>query len=275
MITEAYLFDFLLLSVFAGGFFLIIRVLLSSFCRPDHSPCVIYRLYRIILLLFAASPGLALILPSCCRLHELCIGLLCPAALPITGVYLSITGCFLCLFFFQLIKYRSLRLSGGLCPDASQRLLQEMCREVGIRRPVQLRESYRVCAVVSGGILHPVILLPRQKRSAQDYLSLRPVLLHELLHIRHHDILRQYIFHALLCIHWFNPCFWLLWHESRRWREYHCDYLTICITREPEQYIARLLCLTGELPTGAARGGRSALRFLQNRIHRIRKAWLC
>lgn len=204
----------------------------------------------------------------------MCSGLFCPASVPVTGIYLSVTACFVILFFYRLVKYRRLRLSGGLCSDSSQLLLQEMCREVGIHRPVQLRESYHVCAVVSGGILSPVILLPRQKRSAQDYHALRPVLLHELLHIRHHDILRQYVFHALVCIHWFNPCFWLLWYETGRWREYHCDYQTIRMTHDPEQYISCLLCLKHELPTtDMPHHSHSALRFLKSRICRIRKAW--
>ena len=108
--------------------------------------------------------------------------------------------------------------------DPGLRLLFEECRaELGIRRPVSLvttpgRVGPATCGVFRAYVVLPEGLVPRLTRD-----DLRLVLLHELMHIRHWDVLVDRAAACLVAVHWFNPVAWLLLRSLRRERELVCD----------------------------------------------------
>lgn len=91
-----------------------------------------------------------------------------------------------------------------------------------LHRPISVRQSDRITAPLTYGILRPVILLPKSAGSA-DTETLRYVLTHEWVHIRRFDGLLKLALTAALCVHWFNPLVWVMVLLANRDIELACD----------------------------------------------------
>lgn len=89
-------------------------------------------------------------------------------------------------------------------------------------RPITIRQSDRIAAPLTYGILRPVILLPKSI-DWDDTETLSYVLTHEWVHIRRFDGLFKLILTAALCIHWFNPLVWAMMILANRDMELACD----------------------------------------------------
>ena len=90
-----------------------------------------------------------------------------------------------------------------------------------MRRYLTIRESDRISAPVSGGLLRPVILLPRQREWDEETRTC--VLAHEFTHIQKLDGLVKLLAAAALCLHWFNPMAWVMAYCLNRDLEFACD----------------------------------------------------
>jgi len=66
--------------------------------------------------------------------------------------------------------------------------------------------------------------------------ELRYVFLHELGHIKRHDILVGWLMTALQIMHWFNPLVWLAFHRMRVDRELACDALALSYAQEGDNH---------------------------------------
>lgn len=152
-----------------------------------------------------------------------------PQAQPPAGASLHLPevawgiGAAICFLFFLTAYIRCIRefhTSTPVRAEAAQRWLElHPCR-----RRISIRQSDRICAPLTYGILRPVILMPKKtdwESEADGKLQL--VLLHEYVHIRHFDTLFKLLAIAALCIHWFNPMVWLLYHLFSRDIELVCD----------------------------------------------------
>ncbi|MBL9182999.1 MAG: hypothetical protein JNN17_12735 [Verrucomicrobiaceae bacterium] len=73
------------------------------------------------------------------------------------------------------------------------------------------------------GVRQPKILLPSDWQNRFTDRSLRHVLLHELLHIRHRDLLWNWAATAAQALHWFNPLVWFVVSRFLADRELRCD----------------------------------------------------
>ena len=90
----------------------------------------------------------------------------------------------------------------------------------GIRRRVRIRTHKNVRSPLTYGVLRPVIVLPEAEMADA---SLRFALLHELCHIKRCDCLWKHLAALTACVHWFNPCAWLLLTPLDRDLEISCD----------------------------------------------------
>jgi beta-lactamase regulating signal transducer with metallopeptidase domain len=100
-------------------------------------------------------------------------------------------------------------------------MLTELC---GNRRVPALCRNALAATPILFGIFRPVIILPdREYTDAR----LRAVLLHELTHLRHKDILVKWLSVFACSIHWFNPIVWLVRREINRACELACDAAVI------------------------------------------------
>lgn len=91
-----------------------------------------------------------------------------------------------------------------------------------LHRPISVRQSDRIAAPLTYGILRPVILLPKSAE-LNDAETLRCVLTHEWVHIRQFDGLLKLALTAALCVHWFNPLVWVMVLLANRDIELACD----------------------------------------------------
>lgn len=79
----------------------------------------------------------------------------------------------------------------------------------------------------SCGFWRPTILLPRQLWTELDRGSLQAILIHELEHIRRHDVLLLLLSRLAICVHWFNPLAYLIAARLRREMELAVDAATV------------------------------------------------
>ena len=95
--------------------------------------------------------------------------------------------------------------------------------ELGLRRRVALLASPLGVGPAIAGVFRPKLIV---SESLLDRLSLdewRLVFLHELSHVRRHDVGMQRLWMLAQTLHWFNP---VVWFSARRWqadRELACD----------------------------------------------------
>ena len=70
------------------------------------------------------------------------------------------------------------------------------------------------------GLFRPRIILPDANLAERD---LYYTVLHELTHYRRRDMLYKWLVQFILCLHWFNPCVYLMKNEINRLCELSCD----------------------------------------------------
>jgi beta-lactamase regulating signal transducer with metallopeptidase domain len=147
----------------------------------------------------------------------------------------GLAGCALATQYRFNRRVRRLRpLNDGTTLD-----LFEDCKALmGVSTPVSLIETGAVKSPALFGFVRPRLLLPAGLLSAFGREELRHVFLHELAHIKRHDILTGWVMLALQIVHWFNPLVWLAFYRLRANRELACDALALsCVqTGENESY---------------------------------------
>jgi bla regulator protein BlaR1 len=85
------------------------------------------------------------------------------------------------------------------------------------------------------GIRQPKLLLPEDWETRFTDRSLRHVLLHELCHIRHRDLLWNWAAIAVQALHWFNPLVWFVVSRFQADRELRCDAGALAILSPAER----------------------------------------
>ena len=96
-----------------------------------------------------------------------------------------------------------------------------------------MRQSYQIEIPRVTGILHPIVVLPVERYSVEE----RDVVFrHELIHVKHHDILFRNLTMLLCIIHFMNPFAWWLNRQMRKWSEYACDYEICCRNHKLKKY---------------------------------------
>lgn len=87
------------------------------------------------------------------------------------------------------------------------------------------------------GVFKPVIILPEKINA----LDLEYVIVHELCHIKYHDILINIVSTILLCINWYNPVIWMCHYIFRGDIELLCDQRIFKIVSGKKEYAKLLL----------------------------------
>lgn len=119
--------------------------------------------------------------------------------------------------------------------DAPTLNLLEDCKGLmGVRTPVTLIETAAVESPALFGFVRPRLLLPAGLAVNFDRDELRHVFLHELGHIKRHDVLLGWAMLLLQALHWFNPLVWLAFHRMRADRELACDALALSYAQPGE-----------------------------------------
>ena len=114
---------------------------------------------------------------------------------------------------------RKLQFCNPVADRTVLRFIQIHKKETGLKKAVAALECDFVHAPAVFGYFKPCILIPSRFINEMDTDSLDAILLHEIYHIRCHDILTNYIWLAAKALHWFNPLVWFAY----KWFEYDLE----------------------------------------------------
>lgn len=102
--------------------------------------------------------------------------------------------------------------------------LAQVGERVGVKRPVELYTNSLIRSPLLIGFFHPCIVLPSAQLSESDF---QYTIWHEMVHLKHMDVLYKWLVQITLCLHWFNPLVWLMSRELGRACELACDEAVI------------------------------------------------
>lgn len=166
-----------------------------------------------------------------------------------------------------------LRRSGTVAPERWQRRLTTLARRLGVDWRVALRRSDRVSVPTVVGWWRPVVLVPLGFLSGRPPAHVEAVLLHELAHVRRHDVLVARLQALCETLLFFHPAAWWISRRVRRAREACCDQVVVREGTKRTAYVRALLGLAeqvcGAAPSPAQVGANDG-DFLRRARHILR-----
>ena len=138
--------------------------------------------------------------------------------------------------------WREASLSAVPTPLAIQTIVNEVAGLLGLRRKVRLVVTTAPVGPAATGLLRPVVILPRAMLSEMETDRIRPILGHELVHVRRGDVLFGLFQSAAQSLLWFHPLVWLANRQASRTVERCCDEEVIAdLHYPPGSYASCLL----------------------------------
>jgi len=107
-------------------------------------------------------------------------------------------------------------------PEITASVARVAC-QLGLKRLPRIIVSTAVESPAVAGLLRPSLLLPIGFSNGFTAGEARLVLLHELTHLKRHDLPLNWLLCVLQALHWFNPLLWLAFARMRADRETACD----------------------------------------------------
>lgn len=148
-----------------------------------------------------------------------------PVSFSINGetvaILLWLLGVIVCAAFFTVVYLRSRREFNQSLPLEND-FVRSWLDGHRLRRKISLRQSDRIGAPLTYGVLRPVILMPKCT-DWDDGEAVKYVLEHEFAHIRRFDAAGKLVLTAAVCLHWFNPLVWGMYVLANRDLELACD----------------------------------------------------
>lgn len=139
-------------------------------------------------------------------------------------VLLWLLGMMLCMMVVLVSHWRCRRWYACSLP-ANEPSIRKWQAGHQLWRSYQIRRSQLTQVPFTYGFWRPVIVLPAWQQLAEEQLQM--ILLHEWNHIRHGDVLWQWLLLLVCSIHWFNPAVWLMYRLCRQDLELFCDEATV------------------------------------------------
>lgn len=113
-------------------------------------------------------------------------------------------------------------------------VLEECKDRVGVRAAVQVIATREVAGPALCGWVRLRLLMPAGTLAERDRRSLRHIFLHELAHLKRHDLLVGHVAALLHVLHWFNPLIALGMRRIRADRELACDEMALSVLAPEE-----------------------------------------
>lgn len=198
------------------------------------------------------------------------------SARPDRPLVLWAIGCLVGLISLAAGHLRFCKLVRGARPLADPRWIRDLQAagsRLGLRGDVRLLVSDAAGTPMTGGFWRPVILLPASS-ATWDSARRTVVLMHELVHVRRRDALRQLMGGIVLALYWFHPLSWLAFRLASTSREEACDERVLELGSRPSEYARHLVSLatgtnTDRLPVAALSMARQSPSRLEKRIMAI------
>ncbi|MFY9746390.1 MAG: M56 family metallopeptidase [Acidobacteriaceae bacterium] len=148
-------------------------------------------------------------------------------------------------------QVRQIRRSCGEIPvSVLDPALRELIAEN--QRPIRLLVSEKARVPAALGFRNPAIVLPSWTLRDLSAEELRPVLIHELAHLRRHDDWTNLLQKTIRAILFFHPAVWWIDARLSLEREMACDDAVVAATGNPRAYAG---CLIDLLEKGCERRG--------------------
>jgi beta-lactamase regulating signal transducer with metallopeptidase domain len=128
---------------------------------------------------------------------------------------------------------------------------KELCPTLLPRRSVALLTSAPVAIPLVTGFWRPCVLLPPASL-AWPTPAQRAALVHELAHLRRHDLFVAAFARFVAALYWFHPCAWLALRSLQSHAEMAADDCVVILDAEPTSYAETLVQLARDLRRGAA-----------------------
>lgn len=120
------------------------------------------------------------------------------------------------------ISYLRCRTEFRTALPANNAYVEQWLKEQPLKRRISIKQSDRIVTPLTYGVFHPVILMPKET-DWENVTQLQYIFSHEYVHIFRLDALTKLIAALVLCIHWFNPCVWVMYILFNRDLELACD----------------------------------------------------
>lgn len=173
---------------------------------------------------------------------------------------------------YDALLYAGLRLEirKGAAATPS---LREKIRKTAEKYDLPAQKSVRICKGIETpflcGMVRPILVVPESMAETID----EKVLLHEMLHLKHHDVFVNFLLHLLQALNWFNPFVYWLCRIIRNDSEALCDQRALERLRGEEKREYGMLLLDMADSRCASRIGTTSMangaRNIKTRIGRI------
>ena len=105
-----------------------------------------------------------------------------------------------------------------------KKILEKMKHQLGIHTSFRLLHSEYAMSPMLIGLKNPTILLPMKTYEPKDFAF---ILKHELVHYKHHDIVKKCVFHVIRGVYWFHPLVHIMYQKVNFCMELYCDETVI------------------------------------------------
>lgn len=118
-------------------------------------------------------------------------------------------------------------------------MTKDLARSLCMKKGPAIYKSGNVSVPITAGLVRPVIILPEDEWDLKD---LQMVIHHELIHVKRKDLWYKWVYQCLLCIHWFNPVFYLIGIKLNIDCELSCDEAVLAaLTKEGKKAYGNVL----------------------------------
>jgi bla regulator protein blaR1 len=111
--------------------------------------------------------------------------------------------------------------------EESAALVAELAREIGLRRAPEVVLVAGDCPLFVCGLWRPRLVLPARLMTALGPAERRQVLLHELAHLRRHDLIWGWPIEIARIVYFFHPLVYWAAYQLRLERELACDQVAM------------------------------------------------
>ena len=155
---------------------------------------------------------------------------------PVVG-WMWVAGALFCagrLILGSILLTRVLRGRTVVADEGILGTLEDCRRTMGVARALEVLATSAVDSPALFGWWRCRLLVPTRMVGTFSLDEWRHVFLHEMAHIRRHDVPVNGLMVALQSLHWFNPLVWFACHRMRADRELACDAAALSHAPENE-----------------------------------------
>lgn len=100
------------------------------------------------------------------------------------------------------------------------KIMKECQKRVNVKNVPKIYKKSGLSTPLCTGVFSKMILLPDQKYGKEE---LEVIFMHELTHIKNHDLELKWMSVVITMLHWFNPMVYRLFEQISIWSEIQCD----------------------------------------------------